>query len=615
MEGAQWWSQTVPEESGRTAVRRHGTGSAVDVLPAPWNARSRVHEYGGGAWTAVGGRLVFVNFADQVVYLLREGLPVALTASSGDRPRVRFGDLVPDPASNAVLAVRERHDSEGVSRDIVRIPLDGSGAADEHRVRSLVSGSRFLAFPRLSPDGARLAWIAWDHPQMPWDGTELRVADRLDDGTMSAPRTLLGSRTESVLQPEWLDAGTLVVLSDRFGWWNPYRVEVAGSSAELIHGVAADIGGPLWVLGERWFALLPGQRLLAVQTVGVDRLVVIDLADGGATDVTPPGWERISLSDIDGASALFVSGGSSIATGLRSVDLDTGTVSDLEVDEDSCPPEELRPVAKRRVFPGVGGRDVHAFVYPPRNSGVEPMPGELPPYLVHVHGGPTGHAVPRVSDWISFWTSRGIGVVDVNYGGSSGYGRDYRERLRGRWGVVDVEDVVAVARGLAMSGDADPNRIAIDGGSAGGWTVLAALTTTDAFACGISHFGVADAAALAEHTHDFESRYLDGLIGPLPESRSVYDARSPLSNVERLSSPVLLLQGMDDPIVPPSQAETFRDALEAKGIPHAYIPFAGESHGFRRAETVTQVQEASLSFLGQVFGFEPEGVPKLQLAG
>jgi dipeptidyl aminopeptidase/acylaminoacyl peptidase len=533
---------------------------------------------------------------------------------------VRYADLTPARGGTHVLCVRESHDDSGdLSRDIVAVPLDGSAVDDPEAVRPLVAGSRFLAYPRESPDGARLAWIAWDHPQMPWDGTTLWVAEGSIDNGYGPARTLLGSVTESVLQPTWLDDRTLLVASDRSGWWRLYRVDV-GNGADLddtalspVYEPDADVGGPLWTLGTRWFAELPDQRVLAVRTRGRETVAVVDLATGAARDIDLPGIESVSLAGVDGSRALLVCGGSTVPSGLRELDIDTGAMRDIRVPVEGLPDAAYLSVASERVFEGPGGRDVHAIVYPPHNPDASADAGELPPYLVIVHGGPTGRSAARASASIAYWTTRGIGVADVNYGGSSGYGRAYRERLRGQWGIVDVEDVVAVVEGLAASGDADPRRVAIQGGSAGGWTVLAALTTTDTFACGISYFGVADAALLAEHTHDFESRYLDGLIGPLPEARAVYDARSPLNSIDGLSCPVLLLQGLDDPVVPPAQAERFRDALAAKGIPHRYIAFEGESHGFRKAATVVTALEATLSFLGQVMGFDPPGVPRLEL--
>jgi dipeptidyl aminopeptidase/acylaminoacyl peptidase len=613
---ALWWAELRSAEGGRYAVcRRDETGLPVDVLPAPWNARSRVHEYGGGAWTATqDGRLVFVEFTDQRLYRLDPGSaePVPLTPASTPSGSARYAEVSVRPAAGEVWCVRERHEGGGVIRDIAAVPLDGSAVNDASQIRSVVGGSHFLAYPRLSPSGRQLAWIAWEHPQLPWDGTELRVADIGPDGTCGPWRTLLGSPTESVLQPEWVDESTLYAVSDRTGWWNLYRVGLDGAATPLAQ-VEADFAGPLWGLGTRWYAPLPDGRLLTVRTLGIDRLAVLDPTNGSLTDLDAGGLTDLRIASVRGTTVAVLSGSAQQAHGLRLLDFGAGTVSLVRSSLDGLPDADYLPQARAMTFAGPGGREVHSFVYAPRSPDYLAPDGELPPYVALVHGGPTAHVSGRLSLAIAYFTSRGIGVVDVNYGGSSGYGREYRERLRGQWGVVDVEDVVAVVLGLADAGLADRARLAIEGGSAGGWTVLAALTRTDVFACGGSYYGVADLTTFAEDTHDFESRYLDGLIGPLPQARALYDERAPINHVDGLSCPVLLLQGLDDPIVPPSQSERFRDAMIAKGIPHAYLPYAGESHGFRRASTLVHSREAELSFYGQIMGFDPPGVPRLPL--
>ena len=606
---AVWWAETRPDEGGRVAIcRQDADGIVAEVLPAPWNARTRVHEYGGGAWAVVDDSVVFAEFSDQRLYRARVGLsPQPVTEAPPSPASVRYADLTVTP-HGALLCVRETHTDAGVCRDLVTVSLDASAES----VRHLAGGSHFLAYPRLSPNAAQVAWIGWDHPQMPWDGTQLFVADRTDGG-FGPGRPLIGSATESVLQPEWLDDDTLVVLSDRNGWWNPYRVHTAGGDPVPLCELAADVGGPLWQLGARWCLPLTDERLLVTKTYGVDAAAVIDMRTGEVRELPLGGLEMIALQDVDGSRVLALCGGSRVATGLRLIDADSGSVADVRVDDSLLPAPEWRSPAQHRTFRRSDGGEVHAFVYPPHHPEVDPPAGHLPPYLVHVHGGPTASASATLSAATTYWTSRGIGVVDVNYGGSTGYGRAYRERLRGQWGVVDVEDTVDVVRGLVTAGEADPHRVAIEGGSAGGWTVLAALTRTDTFACGVSLYGVADATLLAEHTHDFESRYLDSMIGPLPQARATHDERSPLNSVVGLSCPVLLLQELDDPVVPPEQAEAFRDAMVQKHIPHAYLAFEGESHGFRKTETIVRVTEATLSFLGQVLGFTPPDVPRLEL--
>ena len=599
-----WWLEGRPGEGGRYAVRN----AQGDVLPTPWNARSRVHEYGGGAWAVTPDRaLVFVEFNDQRLYRLDDGssTPVPLTPAGRG---FRFGDI--SIRGSEVIAVREAHTDGTVTRDIVAVQLDGTGdgtgADGESGIRSLASGSHFLAFPRFSPDGGRLAWIGWEHPQMPWDGTELRVTDL----TTGAVTTLAGSVSESVLQPEWVDDASLTMISDRSGWWNLHSVTLQGEVTAL-HHEDAEFGGPLWQLGARTYGALDGAQILAVRTLGDDSLVILDLVADTSETVDLP-LTSIRLGPQSGTRVLLTGGSSSLAGGLRILDLGDGSLTEVRLDVDAMPDPAYVPFAEARTFRDT--RDVHTFVYPPRNDDFTAPEGEKPPFIAVVHGGPTGHSSGGYSPTYAYFTSRGIGIIDVNYGGSTGYGREYRNRLRGQWGVVDVDDVIAAVRGLADAGLADPSRLAIRGGSAGGFTVLAALTRSEVFAAGTSYYGVSDLAALAADTHDFESRYTDGLVGPLPEASAVYQERSPLTHVTSLTTPVLLLQGLDDEIVPPAQAELFRDALAAKGLPHAYLAYEGESHGFRRAETIIDSIESELSFYGQELGFEPPGVPRLTLS-
>ncbi|RMB79034.1 S9 family peptidase [Rhodococcus sp. SBT000017] len=597
-----WWSELRPAEQGRTAICRYVDGEVQPVLPAPFNARSRVHEYGGGAWTATAaGDLVFAEFSDQRVYRLTPGgAPVPLTPKPAVASSIRYADL--SVVGTDVIAVREMHDAGAVSRDIVAIDLGGSG------VRSLVAGSDFLAFPKLSPDGTRIAWIAWNHPQMPWDGTELRVASLADPGAWTV---LLGSTEESVMQPEWIDNQSLYAISDRSGWWNLYSVTLDGSVTPL-RALDADFGAPLWRLGSSWYSVLDDGKLLTVRAVGTDTLAVLDSASGALEDIALDGVTSVGLGGRSGSTVLLKCGGARVAAGLFALDLESGELTSVRSGFESVPDSAYLPEGRQVTFQGPN-REVHAITYAPRNPSYEGLDGELPPYVAFVHGGPTAHVAPALNPLFAYFTSRGIGVVDVNYGGSSGYGREYRNRLRGQWGVVDVEDTIAAVQGLADSGLADPRRLAIEGGSAGGWTVLAALTSSDVFACGASYFGVAELELFVAETHDFESRYIDGLIGPLPEAIDLYRTRAPVNNVDGLSCPVLLLQGLDDPIVPPSQAVRFRDAMVKKGIPHAYLAYAGESHGFRKLETQVNARESELSFYGQVMGFTPPGIPQLEL--
>lgn len=597
-----WWGESLPDEGGRTTVRRRRADGAVEnLIPAPWNARSRVHEYGGGSWATTGdGRLYFVEKGDQRVWTLQPGEePRALTPPPGEED-VRFGGL--RWQEGVLLAIRERHGDDPVPvRDIVTIGRDGA-------VTSVVAGSTFLAQPALSPGGGHLAWVAWDHPDMPWDRTQLRVG-RLEDGVV-AEWTSLSSGETAALQPEWVTAEELLFTDDANGRWNLSRMRLdAGLEADAVGTADADTGGPLWVLGLRWYAPLSDGRVVAVRTHGSDRLVAIG-ADGSASAVDLPATTRLVVEDSDGDRVL-VSGAGTSGTGIWLIDAE-GAAQRITPAPSGIAPEWY-PVARPLTFAGPHG-DVHAFDFPPTNPEVTPPSGELPPYIVFVHGGPTSHVGGVADGKIAFFTSRGIGVLDVNYGGSTGYGRAYRERLRGQWGVVDVDDVAAAAAGLVAEGRADPRRLAIEGGSAGGWTVLSALVRTDIFSAGISRYGVGDARALAADTHDFEARYLDGLIGPLPEAEPVYVDRSPLSRPERFRVPLLLLQGAEDAVVPPAQAEAIRAALTERGVPHAYVLYEGEGHGFRRAETMVHALATELAFLGQVFGFPTPGVDPVELS-
>ena len=581
-----WWGESVPAEGGRVTVR---SSTGTEILPAPWSARSRVHEYGGGAWTAdADGTLYFVDGADQRVHRLsRGGAPEPLTA-----PGPAYGGL--RLQRGRLLAVREDLRPEPHRRAIVEIPLDASAAEDESAVRTLVSTTGFVAHPALSPDGTRLAWVQWSTVRMPWEQALLHVAPVDGDEIESTP-------TRAALQPEWVDDDELLYLDDPNGRWNLQRLRL-GHPANALAPADADTGGGLWVLGNRWYQRLDDGRVVAVRTDGADAIVLIS-RDGEAVELlTLPISAGASIDDAQGSRVLISGAGRTVGAGLWCVDLDDGTITTVTGGAETD--ARWVPRARAVTFDGPHG-PVHAFDYPPTNPDAAAPEGELPPYIVMVHGGPTAHVSGAASTAYAYWTSRGIGVLDVNYGGSTGYGRPYRERLDGQWGIVDVDDVIAAARGLAEAGLADPGRIAIRGGSAGGWTVLCALVRGGTFAAGISRYGVADLRMLAAETHDFEAHYLEGLVGPLPEAESVYVERSPLSHADRIDVPVLLQQGSDDRVVPPSQSEAIRDALQARGVQHEYLLFEGEGHGFRAAETIIASLEAELRFLGRIFGFQP----------
>ena len=613
-----WWAEARPTEGGRTViVRRDAAGAVSDVLPAGWNTRTRVHEYGGTAWLPLpGGALVFADWSDQRVYRLDPGstAPTPLTPEPAEAAGLRYADPVLAPGGEEIWWVREAHDQGTIRRHIVAVPVSGAAAADPAAVREIAGGSDFLAFPRPAPDGRRLAWIAWDHPRMPWDGTELRVGELGPDGTVTSVATVLGGPDESVLQPEWADADTLYAVSDRSGWWNLYRLPAGGGEPEPLCPRAEEFGHPLWQLGMTTYAVLADGRLVVRHGTDTLALGVLDPATGELTDLDLP-YTLFGSVDVDGDTVLTTAASPVEPPEVVAIDLPTAAVTVLRRSMAEPPDPAYLPQPRSIVVAGPGERDVHAHVYPPSSPDAVAPDGELPPYVVFVHGGPTSHSPAILDLEKAYFTSRGIGVIDVNYGGSTGYGRAYRERLRREWGIVDVEDCVAAVQALVRDGLADGERLGIRGGSAGGWTTLAALTTTDAFAAGASYYGVAELIAFTADTHDFESRYIDGLVGTLPEDRDVYVERAPLSHVDQLSCPVLLLQGLEDKVVPPSQAELFAAALEKKGIPHAYLPFAGEQHGFRKQETVIAALQAELSFYGQVFGFDPPGVPTLPLTG
>ena len=642
-DGEMWWQEGRPDEGGRTAlVHRGADGRRRDLLPPPWNARTRVHEYGGLSYLPVpppaqagpaagqasaaagpdgaGWRVVFANFPDQRLYLAGEpdaAVPRPLTPEPPAPAALRYADFVLAPGQDEIWCVREQHDDAKITRAIVAVPLDGSGSQSPDAIRELVTGADFFAFPTPSPDGSRLAWISWNHPRMPWDGTELRTA-QISGGMPGPSRVIMGGMRESVLAPLWRDEGSLYVISDWAGWWNLYQVGIYGEPAHALCTAEEEFAQPLWQLGARPFAVLGDGRLAVLHGRGDLRLGVLDPETGQLADLELPYSTFAATVSADGTAVAAVAGGPDIPESVIRVDAVTTRVEALRRELDEIPDVAYLPVPRQAELASPDGRTVHALVYPPSNPAVEPPAGESPPYVVWVHGGPTASASARLDLEKAYFTSRGIGVIDVNYGGSSGFGRAYRERLHHQWGVVDVEDAITAARSLAAAGEADPGRLAIRGGSAGGWTALAAATTGAArdpvFAAATSYFGVADLTTFAAQTHDFESRYLEGLVGPLPAFDAVYRERSPLGHVTAATCPILLLQGIDDPIVPFAQSASLAGELAAHGIPHALLMFEGESHGFRKAETVIAALEAELSFYGQILGFEPVGIARLQLA-
>ncbi len=582
-------------------MRAAADGSTVDLTPPPFNVRTRVHEYGGGSYVVAGGVVVFSEFSDNRLYRLDPGAAEAVPITPPGP--WRYADLHADLGRRRFYAVREDHGIGGGSADevvntLVAIPLDGGDAT------VLVSGPDFVSSPRLSPDGTQLAWLEWDHPDMPWDATRLRFAPFEPDGSLGEPALAAGGPDESIVQPEWAPDGTLHLISDRSGWWNLYRL-VEGPRLEPLAPMEAEFADPAWIFGRSSYGFLPDGSIVAVaRHAGQDHLYHV--APGTRIGLVETPFSELDALQVGPAAIVALAGAptdpwivarfdpltlapAGVLRRASTVTLDPGAISQPEAIE----------------FPTTGERTAHALFYPPTNPEFVAPEGERPPLVVLSHGGPTSNTLTTLDLTRQFLTSRGIAVVDVNYGGSTGYGREYRRRLDGQWGIVDVDDCIAAARYLVGRGDADPWRLAIEGGSAGGYTTLAALAFRDVFAAGISHYGVGDLELLEIETHKFESRYDHRLLAPYPEAAALYRERSPIHAAGNISSPVLLLQGLDDRVVPPSQAETMVAALAANGVPYAYLAFEGEGHGFRGAVAQRRALEARLSFLGQVLGFEP----------
>jgi dipeptidyl aminopeptidase/acylaminoacyl peptidase len=591
-----YWVEGRPNEGGREVlVRRTADGRIADAVPPEFNTRTRVHEYGGGAVAVRGMTAVVSNFADQRLYRVEgRGTPIAITPGTADGSH-RYADGVIAPDATQFVCVRERHEPGGVMNEIVSLPIDGSAPP-----RVLVSGHDFFSTPRISPDGRQLAWLAWDDPNMPWDGTELFVAERRRDGTLADPTRIAGGREESVFQPAWSPGGTLHFVSDRTGWWNLYRAR--SGIVEALAPMEAEFGLPQWSFGLSTYTFLGDGRIACFYIRDGRRHLALLPEGGRPTDIAPE-FSFVSHPTRLGEKLAFIGGSDTEAHAVVVLDPAKGSTEVVRRSvADAVDPRYVSP-ARPIEFPTDGGRTAHALFYEPRNADFAAPAGEHPPLLVLSHGGPTSMTLGVLDLKIQFWTSRGFAVVDVNYGGSTGYGREYRERLNGKWGVVDLADCVNAARYLAGAGKADGTRLAIRGGSAGGYTTLCALVFTDVFATGASYYGVADLGALARDTHKFEARYLDRLVGPYPEAEETYRDRSPVNFFDHLERPVIVFQGLDDKVVPPAQADMLVDALRRKGIPFAYLPFAGEGHGFRKAETIKRSLEAELFFYSAMLGF------------
>ena len=586
-----------PSEGGRQVIVRASRDGLEDVIGPEFNARTRVHEYGGRSFVVYGSTVYFSNFVDQRLYRAeRSGTPEPITPEPVIPAGLRYADPIVSHDGDWVICVHERHyEDREEDNEIVMVATDGSAEP-----LTITSGRTFYAYPRLNPAGDRLLWTCWDHPNMPWDGTELWVAN-FNKGSLENERKIAGGPEESIYQPSWGPHGDIHFVSDRTGWWNLHR-ERNGEIEELLT-MEAEFGGPQWALGQSHHDFLEDGGLVTIWTTdGIDHLGLIE--DGGLKEIDTPYSYFAPHLRSDGDSIVVVAGGPSESASLVRIGAGDHKVEVIQRSNTiGVDPGYFSPAVSVE-FPTERGLTAHALYYQPKNLEFEGPDEELPPLAVFTHGGPTSRVRPSLDVTKQFWTSRGFAVVDVNYGGSSGYGRDYRDRLKGQWGIVDTEDCLNAARYLIERGEVDGDRVVIRGGSAGGWTTLCALVFHDFFKAGANYYGVADLATFVHDTHKFESRYLDSLVGPYPEKKDLYEERSPANFPERISCPLITLQGLEDLVVPPSQSEIIVNALREKGLPVAYLAFEGEQHGFRRAENIKRAIEAELYFYSKVFGID-----------
>ncbi|HET9905454.1 MAG TPA: S9 family peptidase [Anaerolineales bacterium] len=591
-----YWSEVRPMEAGRTVVmRRAPDGTISECMPSEYYARTRVHEYGGGAYTVHDGVIYFCNFKDQHLYRQRlDSTPELLTPGEG----YRYADLVVDEKRDRVLCIREDHTGEGEEvNTIVSIDLNGN---DNGTI--LVQGNNFYSSVRLSPDGSKLAWLTWNHPNMPWDGTELWLADVKEDGTLQNAERVIGSATESIFQPEWSPEGVLHFVAEDTGWWNLYRWQ--DGKAEALHPMEAEFATPQWIFGMSTFAFVSGNEIICAYTQnGLWSLALINTSTKQFTPIESP---YTDMGDIHSGNGfvIFIAGSPTQPSTIVRMSTETMKMEIIKQAFEVTVDQEFLSQARPISFSTTDGQTAHAIYYPPQSKDYAAPESEKPPLTVISHGGPTSATGTTLRYGIQYWTSRGFAVLDVNYGGSTGYGREYRQRLNGNWGVVDLDDCCNGASHLVREGLADPNRLAIRGGSAGGYTTLACLAFRDVFKAGASHFGVSDLEALAKDTHKFESRYLDSLIGPYPEREDLYYERSPINFAHKINCPVIFFQGDEDKVVPPNQSQSMFEAVRAREIPTAYILFQGEQHGFRKAESIKRALEGELYFYSKIFNFD-----------
>ena len=598
-----FWVEMRPSESGRNViVRCTPDGKKSDMTPPEFNVRTRVHEYGGRSYTVIDADIYFCNFADQQIYHQNfDSDPVPVTSDSG----LRFADLVVDSRRRSLICVCEDHRRENTEPEnkLIRINLAGGGQTDSHPSDILASGSDFYASPSLSPDGSRLAWLSWNHPNMPWDGSELWVGHVLPNGELEKVEMVAGGPEESIFQPQWSPDGKLYFVSDRSGWWNLYRRD--GNQVRPVVMMEAEFGMPQWLFGMSTYAFESAQRLICSFTQeGTWRLAEIDPATDDLK-VIETSYSDIAYLQAASGTAAFIGGSANKPTSVVRLDLDTKSPEILRQTSQVDLDDGFISIPQSVEFPTADGLTAHAFFYKPTNKNFRAQAEERAPLIVISHGGPTASTSSSLNLAVQYWTSRGIAVLDVNYGGSTGYGRAYRQRLTGRWGVADREDCANGAIYAANQFGIDPNRLIIRGSSAGGYTTLCALVFDNVFKAGASYYGISDLEALARETHKFESRYLDNLIGPYPERKDLYTERSPIHHAENLDCPIIFFQGLEDLVVPPQQAEMMVAILKNKRLPVAYITFEKEQHGFRMAPNIKRALDAELYFYSRIFGFEP----------
>jgi dipeptidyl aminopeptidase/acylaminoacyl peptidase len=592
-----YWLEGRPTEGGRNVlVRRTSNGEVLDVTPQPFNVRTRVHEYGGGSLLIENGTIYFSNFADQRIYKQTpDSQPQPLTPES----KRRYADLTLDSQRNRLICVCEDHTQEGREPENTIVSID----IDTGEVQVLVSGSDFYSSPRLCTNGTQIAWISWNHPNMPWDESQLWIANVNADGSLGEAKCIAGGSEESICEPRWSPDGKLYFSSDLAGWWNLYRYNQDGA-IESLYEMEAEFAYPHWVFGLSNYGFVSESRLICTYTQnGSWYLASLDLNTKELQPIDTP-YNSFSSLDIQGNKIAFIGGSPTEQAAAVILNLDTQRSEILKRSSELDIDLGYLSIPEAIAFPTENGLTAYAWYYPPKNKDYVAPEGELPPLLVKSHGGPTAAASASFSLRVQYWTSRGIGYLDVNYGGSTGYGREYRQRLDKNWGIVDVDDCTNAAKYLVQQGKADRNRLAISGGSAGGYTTLAALTFKDIFKAGASYYGVSDLEILARDTHKFESRYLDRLVGKYPQEKAIYEARSPIHFTERLACPVIFFQGLEDRVVPPNQAEMMVEAIKQKGLPVAYVPFEGEQHGFRRAENIKRAIDGEFYFYSRVFEFE-----------